>query len=37
MGVYRPPNATWTITLISKWGVIDLNPNATWTYHNIFF
>lgn len=23
--------ATWTIKVISYLGVIDLNPNATWT------
>ena len=42
MGVNRPPNATWTITLISKWGVNRTStqtlPGLTITFiFNLFF
>lgn len=35
VGACPSTKATWTITVISNWGIIDFNPNATWTYHNI--
>ena len=31
VGASPSTKATWTISFISKWGVIDLKPNATWT------